>query len=147
MQKRSIFAAIAAVAVVSTAVYAQTEFPIFVGKGDVQLALGLNNNQLQNATLDFAMVSESETSWTCQKDGAANTQVRTRTTSTEGLVSHTERVRNQITGFWLTGVNGSVTVGTDGPALGSCPNGWTEVPESRETTEGGSGITVNGVAL
>ncbi|HSK25425.1 MAG TPA: hypothetical protein VK894_00765, partial [Jiangellales bacterium] len=41
----------------------------FVGKGDVQLALGYNNKQLQDnaGSLEFAAVSEvvTEVSWIC----------------------------------------------------------------------------------
>jgi hypothetical protein len=151
MQKRTFLAAAVLVASITTAAYARTDFPIFVGKGEVQLAMGWNNKALQDAeksgAIEFSLESVSETTWTCQKDGASNTQERTRATTRKGLTSYTARERNQFTGFWITGFNGAEDVSTDGPALGSCPTGWSEVPDSRETKELGGGILVNGVAL
>src|SRR5688572_20585347 len=76
----------------------------FVGKGDVQLALGLNNAQVQNANPQFKYNSSSTTvtsySWTCDKDTGPQTQERanetTTTNSIQGVVSSTARVKNQI---------------------------------------------------
>jgi hypothetical protein len=144
MKKLSIFAVAGAIALSATAGFALTEFPIFVGKGEVQEALDWNNRQLQTQAgdLEFALVSVTETTWTCQKDGATNSQERSRETTTAGVVSHSERERNQITGFWLIGFSGETSVETGGPALGSCPTGWSEVVGSRETTDEGSSIRV-----
>jgi len=151
MKKRSIFAAAAAVAVFATAAVAATEFPVFVGKGGVQLALGMNNNQLQQQAdaLQFAITTVEETSWECVNTNNDRINERNRTTTTSGVVSHTERVRNQITGFFLTGFSGSQEISTDGPALNSCPSGpWQYVEDSTVTEPGeGGGITVNGVPL
>jgi hypothetical protein len=118
----------------------------FVGKGDVQLALGLNNAQLQAGTFSFAVESTvvTEVSWTCTNSNNSNLQVRERTTttSTQGVLSSVARVKNQVTGFNLTGFSGSPTIGTpvtDGPPLNSCPSGpWSL------TTPAGDPVVVEG---
>jgi hypothetical protein len=130
----------------------------FVGKGDVQLALGLNNAQLQAQadSLVFAYTDSvvTEVSWECTKDGV-NTQERERTTTTttQGIVTGVARVRNQITGFNMMGyTDGAATsTTTDGPPLNSCPNPnstylMTPAGEPVEVSSTG-GLTVNGVAL
>jgi hypothetical protein len=106
----------------------------FVGKGDVQYTFGWNNAQLQTnaASLRFQVnsVEISEVSWTCHKftgpDGIREIiqeRARTTTTTTQGLIAHVARERNQVTGFVLTGYEGGATqsVETDGPAVNSCP--------------------------
>lgn len=104
----------------------------FVGKGDVQLVFGWNNKQLQDAsgTTEFRYegVSVTETAWTCSRiNNGGNESVtprnRTVTTSLTGVLSVVERTRNQITGFLLTGFDGSTSGATveEGQALGSCP--------------------------
>jgi hypothetical protein len=126
----------------------------FVGKGDVQLALGLNNSQIQNASVSFTYSSTSVSSatWTCDKDSNDNTQERanTTTTTTQGVVSTVARVKNQITGYNLTGFGGGTSVETEreGPAVGSCPTGWTAIDlvEGDPVVTGG-GLFVNGVPL
>jgi hypothetical protein len=132
----------------------------FVGKGDVQLALNLNNKQLQDQAsgLSFAAVSTvvSERTWTCTNTNNENTQGREQTTTTSitGVVSAVARERNQITGFNLNGYDGtpSTSSTTAGNQLNSCPSGpWTLTtpagapvvdPELSKTV-----VTVNGVAL
>jgi hypothetical protein len=106
----------------------------FVGKGDVQYTFGWNNAQLQNgaAGVQFQVnsVEISEVSWTCHKFTGQNgtneiiqERARTTTTSTQGVIAHVVRERNQITGFYLTGYLGASThsVETEGPAVNSCP--------------------------
>jgi hypothetical protein len=123
----------------------------FVGKGDVQLALGWNNKQLQDGadSLVFALASVAETTWECSNTNNSNIQERSRTTTTEGLVSHVARERNQITGFILEGFSGEVMTSTEGNPLGSCPSGpWSFVEGSMETTASeGSELYVNGVLI
>lgn len=107
----------------------------FVGKGDVQLTFGWNNAALQrNAdTVQFRVVSEvvTEVSWVCTNSNNQNTQERERTTTTsyQGLLESVARVRNQVTGFILSGYDGDPVGGgstTDGPPINSCPSGpWT----------------------
>lgn len=102
----------------------------FVGKGDVQVVYGWNNNQLQINAGDVAfraltgMVTEYE--WTCSRDGGTQTQERARSTTTEtsGLLSSEARERNQVTGFYLCGWdedNSSSVTTSEGEVLGSCP--------------------------
>ncbi|HZA52459.1 MAG TPA: hypothetical protein VE549_17060, partial [Myxococcaceae bacterium] len=130
--------AIAALAAITaaTAAYAAVTFDPetgtgFVGKGDVQLALGYNNALLQqNAdTLVFEVERTvvTEVSWECTNDRNERIQERSRTTTTEiqAVLSSVARERNQITGFFLTGYDGepTVTSTTDGPPVNSCPAG------------------------
>jgi hypothetical protein len=130
---------VAALTVTASALAAVTFDPAtgtgFVGKGDVQLVFGWNNSQLQSnvGSVQFRALSTevSETAWTCQRDAGTQTQERARTTTTsiQGVVSSIARERNQITGFNLTGYSGTPTQTseTEGPPLGSCPNGWSVV--------------------
>jgi hypothetical protein len=130
----------------------------FVGKGDVQQALGWNNKQLQDnaESLAFEATSEvvTERSWICTNTNNENTQVRERTTTTsiQGVVSATERERNQITGFNLTGYSGTPTESstTEGNPLNSCPSGpWSLTTPAGDpvVVSSTSSLTVNGVAL
>jgi hypothetical protein len=125
----------------------------FVGKGDLQLVYGWNNNQLQNNVADVefraltGMVTDYE--WTCTNSNNGNTQERARSTTTEtsGLVSSVARVRNQITGFNLFGWDeeslSSVTT-SEGNPLGSCPTNWTASAITEDTTAlPGSGLQVS----
>jgi hypothetical protein len=150
----------------ATAAYAAVTFDAstgtgFVGKGDVQLALGLNNKGLQDAvkagSLGFTYSSEvvTEVSWVCTNTKNENTQERERTTTTSvsGVVSGVARDgKNQFTGFNLGGYSGTPTVSTpqtEGPVLNSCPTNWTlttpaGAPELVSST---GGLYVNGVLL
>jgi hypothetical protein len=104
----------------------------FVGKGDVQLAFGWNNATTQQnaADVDFRAVSTAvtEVSWICTNSNNENTQERERTTTTSiaGVVDGVTRDRRQVTGFNLTGYDGTPVIGaptTDGPPANSCPSG------------------------
>jgi hypothetical protein len=163
MKKRSIFAAIAAVAVVTTAAYAATTFDPetgtgFVGKGDVQLLYGWNNKQLQeNAeSVQIRVNSEvvTEVSWICTNSSNQNTQVRERTTttSTPGVVTTVGRERNQITGFNLTGYSGTPaeSTTTEGNQLNSCPSGpWSLTTPAGEpelvSSTSGLQVSIDGI--
>ena len=160
--RKSIVAAAAALTVLSSAAIAAVTFDVtsgtgFVGKGDVQLALGLNNAGVQAlGNPSFTFDSTSTTTWTCTKlqqlgNGGINeiVQVRNNSTSTQGVVSSAARVKNQITGYNLLGYSGTPTVTTDGPAIGACPanpSGFT-YDDNAETQETGGGLSVNGVPL
>jgi hypothetical protein len=117
----------------------------FIGKGDVQLALGYNNAELQaNAdSLVFEMnrTVVTEVSWICTNDRNENIQERERTTTTQitAVLSSVARVRNQVTGFILNGFAGTTqTSTTDGPPRNSCPSGpWSL------TTPAGDPVTVS----
>lgn len=115
----------------------------FVGKGDVQLGFGWNNKALQDCVgmdmptgcLSFAIESETtvvtEVSWVCTNSNNQHLQERARTTTTssslQGVFSATGRVKNQVTGFNLTGFDGEPVVvsssETEGQPLNSCPSG------------------------
>jgi hypothetical protein len=130
----------------------------FVGKGDVQLVFGWNNKALQDnwELVQFQVSSEvvTEVSWTCTNEKNENVQERTRTTTStiEGVVSSVERVKNQITGFILTGYDGDPVVGnpvTEGPAVDSCPSGpWSLTTPAGDpelvSSEGGLQVSING---
>lgn len=140
----------------------------FVGKGDVQLALGLNNKQVQDqansiATNDFTYnatrTTVTEVEWTCTNTNNQNEQPRERTTTTEssttGVVAAVTRdSKKQVTGFILDGYKSSSSTSsssTEGPRVNSCPTNWAlttpagaPVTVSDETT---GGLFVRGVAL
>jgi hypothetical protein len=131
----------------------------FVGKGEVQLAFGWNNKALQdNANLvsfDVSSVTTESSTWTCDRDAGPQTQERsnTTTTTTKGVLESVTRDKKQVTGFLLEGFDGTESVDTesDGPAVGSCPTGWTAIdlvtgePEVGESSlyvsfDGGEGV-------
>ncbi len=130
----------------------------FVGKGDVQLAFGWNNKQLQDnaAGVRFSVSATStvETTWTCDKDTGPQTNERnnTITTTTQGVLASVTRDRNQVTGFTLLNYDGtpSETKEREGPEVGSCPTGWTAidlVSTPGGSTSGGLTATFNGQAV
>jgi hypothetical protein len=108
----------------------------FVGKGDVQLAFGWNNKQLQdNASgVSFAYSATARYSATCvwvtgegTRGEHEHTISRTVTSKLVGSVAYDARVRNQITGFNLTGFQGEVTsVGKVPEVGGTCPGNGTD---------------------
>lgn len=128
----------------------------FVGKGDVQLALGWNNKQLNDGAggVGFTVASVAETTWSCVNEKNEQVQVRTRTTTTQGMITHTARDnKRQITGFNITGYGAVQSVVTDGPAVGSCPadhnlnSKWSLVDGTQSTLPATSTLSVNGVTL
>jgi hypothetical protein len=158
MHKRTLLAAAVLIAVITTAAYAEVIFNAgtgtgFVGKGDVQLALGYNNKQLQDnaESLSFTVESVSVTTWLCYHTDNPNAadQERSVAVTTRGLLSHTERTRNQITGFGLDGYDGTPAVVTEGGVVGSCPNPNRELIEGSIEEGEATNFTVwvNGVAL
>jgi hypothetical protein len=160
MQKRSILAAIAAVAVVSTAVYAEVVFNSddgtgFVGKGDVQLLFGWNNKALQDNVNDVEFRYSSSTEqvteydWTCTNTNNENVNERKRdvttTSSVQGLVESVGRLKNQITGFNILDWDGQPTISisteSSGQPLWSCPTNWVL---GGQTTTTGAPVTTGG---
>src|SRR5215212_6865659 len=95
----------------------------FVGKGDVQLAFGWNNQQLQTnaGSVTFRALTETveDSTWTCDRDAGPQIQERTRTrrAAIQSVVGSIARERNQINGFNLIGYSGTPTETTssDGP--------------------------------
>jgi hypothetical protein len=163
--------ALAAAAVLATATAGSASVLInadgtgFVGKGDVQLALGgLNNAAIQSLTVNFTQESVTAQSydWSCTKtvvtgNGSVKETVQERanvtTTSTTAVVSNVARVKNQITGYNLTGYGAVTTQSvTDGPAVGTCPDASSGFVFDDNLVTGdpvtvSSGLYVNGVRL
>jgi hypothetical protein len=160
--KKLLLRAGAVVAVAALAFAAVTFDPAtgtgFVGKGDVQLALGLSNAQLQTQAGSLAFTSTStevtEVSWVCTNPKNENIQERARTTTTEttGVVSAVARVKNQITGFNLSGYAANSTTSsstTEGPQVNSCPasNVLTTPAGPSEVVSSSSVLKVNGETI
>jgi opacity protein-like surface antigen len=162
MNKIAMIAA-AAAALAATSAQAEVIFDAatgtgFIGKGDVQLALGWNNKQLQDgaSTLVVRAVSQesTETSWVCQNP--ANQNLREVSTETKTLIRGTvvlvARLRNQITGFNVTGYDGSESISTTTTGnlgVNECQRNWVLVESAGDPVFAGSNInmTVNGVDL
>jgi len=140
----------------------------FVGKGDVQTALGgLNNARIQakDFTVTFTQKSTTQQSfdWTCVKTTVTGNgtvretrQERANVTTTDvtAVISNEARVKNQITGFNLTGFGDTTTTSVvDGPAPLSCPDASSGFELDRESVVEGAPIVtagslfVNGVPL
>jgi hypothetical protein len=136
----------------------------FVGKGDVQVALGWNNKQLQDNAAGVSFTYETttvqETSWTCvnQNNGHVQERSRTTTATVSGVASSVARENSKgkdgaVTGFDLNGYAGgsSSNSSTAGPPLNSCPNAQSShvldstVVGEPETV--GGGLQVNGVSI
>ena len=105
----------------------------FVGKGDVQLAFGWNNQALQqNAqNLTFSYAAEEQYKYDCtftvevgrDKVREPRTQNRGKESSVSASVAYDARRSNQITGFNLTGFGPITTTGEVPVDGGSCPGG------------------------
>jgi len=142
---KKLYAAIAlalvAMLVASTAAIAAVQFDPttgtgFVGKGDVQLAFGWNNKQLQtnakdvtfsyNATDTYDVTIEFDSGNPDKpKTITHHTVTQDKATNVSSSVAFDPRVKNQITGFNLTGLGSTTTTGDQIPAVGdSCPNGF-----------------------
>jgi hypothetical protein len=113
----------------------------FVGKGDVQLLYGWSNTQLQKNADKLQFRSEVSSSidqeWICLKvmnNGTEQVTERNNTevTTVKGLTSNVTRVKNQITGFNLTGLAQVVVenVREQGPATFTCTGGGTYVDDT-----------------
>lgn len=140
----------------------------FVGKGDVQTVLGLNNAQMQAQAGDlkfnykviesYSITLEKEVEVGKDKEIKTITKYRDISQQVKGKVEYESRTnKRQVTGFNLEGFDGTVVVTGNIPALGeevdelglplpiNGKSGWyvTEV----ELTETTGGLYVNGVAL
>jgi hypothetical protein len=99
----------------------------FVGKGDVQLAFGWNNSQLQknaagiaftyNATDTYEAVCTFVTGEGTRGERTHNVEHNKRT-GVKSVITYDARVRNQITGFTLTGLGETTTTGGSVPVVG-----------------------------
>ncbi|QDM39907.1 hypothetical protein [Altererythrobacter sp. TH136] len=162
--KKMLLAGAVALATISTAAVAAVSVIDgvgFVGKGDVQLAFGWNNSQLQkNASgLSFSYNDEASYEAVCtfttgegnRGEKIHNINHKTKT-GVSSSVSYDARVRNQITGFNLTGLTNTVTIGGSVPVVGgACPGNaghegeWTAVTLVSST--GGLFVNYAGTAV
>ncbi|MFC4426185.1 hypothetical protein [Deinococcus navajonensis] len=105
----------------------------FVGKGDVQLAFGWNNQALQkNASgVTFTYNATESYKFDCtftlivgrDRVQEPQTVTRGRSAGVNATISYDARVKNQITGFNLNGFNGLTTEGDVPVDGGFCPGG------------------------
>jgi len=117
----------------STTIFADVTFNSesgigFVGKGDVQSAFGWNNHALQQnyAGVTFTFRTDVTYSATCTYITDAGTleeetqeitdEIETDLTS---YINSNARMRNQVTGFFLTGYSGQVLYADAIPVVGS----------------------------
>ena len=148
MQKKSVVLALGAVLASAAIAYATVTFDPttgtgFVGKGDVQLAFGWNNAGLQRnasgVTFSYSATDtyEAVCTWTTG-EGTRGEQTHNvghdKTTSVNSAIAYDARIRNQITGFILTGLGATTTTGGSVPEVGGpCPGNqgtegvWTSV--------------------
>jgi hypothetical protein len=130
----------------------------FVGKGDVQLAFGWNNQQLQsnaggvrfsyNTTDKYTAVCTFTTGEGTRGEKTHDIDHK-RTTTVASSVAYDARVRNQITGFTLTGLRETTPPGGEIPVVGGACMGnqghdgtWTSV----ELTGASGGLFVHHAA-
>ena len=102
----------------------------FVGKGDVQLAFGWNNQLLQDNASGITFTLESEDVYTAVCEFVTGEGTRgerthrvphTESTTVNSSVAYHPRIRNQITGFNLTGTGATTSTGSI-PVVGeACP--------------------------
>jgi hypothetical protein len=120
-------AAVSAVALASVTFNSATGVG-FVGKGDVQIIYGWNNQQLQSGAgnVQFRFQDFEVATWNCEKifftgpDQIEHDiiQVRTNITNTEGIVASVGRLKTQVTGFNLNGYS-TLVITVNGPPVGS----------------------------
>jgi hypothetical protein len=126
----------------------------FVGKGDVQLAFGWNNAQLQKNAggLSFTYATEDSYSAVCEWITGEGTRgqkthdvTHVRTSSVTSQIAYDARVRTQITGFMLRGIESTTEEGSVPEVDGQCPGneGTDGVWVSVEQTGSSGGLYVN----
>ena len=169
------FVAAAAAACVSTAAVAAISFDPatgtgFIGKGDVQSALGLNNPQLQALYLSGGIsfkFSQSETwqitcSWITDDGHTEPVTKNKRTRRTRGVNATlnangrdiSSGINGPNTGFIMSGFNGGGTTDEPIPSVGdACVGGDAAAPKPGTVSavtllsSDSSGLTVNGIHL
>lgn len=128
----------------------------FVGKGDVQLALGLNNKQVQTASLSFTYSSTETADVTCEWDTVTGGKfsktihhvvVNQKEAVVNRAVAYDARIKNQITGYNLTGFSSYTNSGSIPQVGGACPNGGDGLVTAVVSTGSIGGLFVNGVQL
>ena len=133
----------------------------FVGKGDIQILFGWNNATLQKNASGITFTYETIASYeaTCTfTTGEGTRGEKTHnvghkaSTSVYGQVAYDARTMKQITGFTLTGLGGTITIGDEtAPVVGEpCPGNqghdgtWTSVTLISES--GGLWVHYGGVS-
>jgi len=134
----------------------------FVGKGDVQLAYGWNNAQLQNNASGVSFRYDSVDSYdvTCEwftgptSNRKSHTVDHNKSTSVLSNINYEARKnsQNQITGFNLTGLGSSTTTGGAEPQVGgACPGtagtGATVIEVNYLGSGGGLSVVYGGNAV
>lgn len=128
----------------------------FVGKGDVQLALGLNNKQVQTTALTFTYSSVDTADVTCEWDTVTGGKfsktihhvvVNQKEAAVNSTVAYDARIKNQITGYSLTGFSSVSSSGSIPEIGGACPNSNDGVVTDVVATGSTGGLFVNGVRL
>jgi hypothetical protein len=126
----------------------------FVGKGDVQLALGWNNKQLQEGATSLTFTTfarfSSWTTWECTaEDGTLLPQRNGFSSDSWAEIGYEVRGEPQATGFVLTGpVDGSSIGVGGGPQIDTCPAGSVlTTPAGPPVVVDESGFLVNGAPL
>ena len=145
---------------VSASVSYDDSYVGFVGKGDVQTPLGMNNKQLQDAvkadetipdTIQFThkLVTSTDWGWTCSNgDEHVNRWIVTVESPLNTAVAreNSHGKDGPVTGFWLQGKTGSSTVTGTGARMPNfqCDNGGSVTnPQSSYTHY----VAFNGVQL
>ncbi|WP_423800203.1 hypothetical protein [Neobacillus sp. SAB-20_R2A] len=129
----------------------------FVGKGDVQTALGYNNAKMQAEANNLVFTYKSEETYaiTVTWDTGEGTRgeethyvAHERTSSVDSNVSYDPRKANQYTGFNLIGYEGILTEVGNIPAVGEeFPGNSGHTVTAVELVSSTGGLYVNGVAL
>ena len=162
MMKKSILAAAAATALISTAAFASVTFDSnsgngFVGKGDIQVLYGWNNAQAQsNAKLvsfgyDATDTYDVDCYWeTATGNGKIVVHDITvpRHTRVSSSIMSDPRKTGQYTGYNLSGFGTTTTEGTVPVIGGTCPgqsNVATITGVTLTGSTGGLSVTFNGV--
>ena len=154
---KKLYAAIAlalvAVMVASTAAMAAVTYDPgtgtgFVGKGDVQLAFGWNNKQLQTnasgVTFTYNTIDtyEAVCTWTTG-EGTRGEKTHNisheQSTAVSSAIAYDTRVKNQITGFNLTGLGATTSTGEVPVVGGACQGGGLDATWTSVTQTGSSG--------
>jgi hypothetical protein len=130
-----------------------------VGKGDVQLTLGYNNTQMQANATSLVFTQESVDTYDVVVEwytGSIKNQkhhiiTQHKTTTLNDYVSYDLKVKKQVVGFNLTGIDSTTVVGDNVPVVGEFlvdnDSIQKEVMEVTLVSSETSGLKVNGVTI
>lgn len=131
----------------------------FVGKGDVQLALGYNNAQMQANAQSLVFTQDSEDVYDVVVEwdtgGIKNQKhhiiTQHKTTLLTDLISYDIKTKKQVVGFNLTGIASVIVDGDAVPQVGDIVNESDNVPKTVTSvtlvSHTNSDLKVNGVSL